>query len=127
MMDRAASEWFACGVSLAWLISLNEEIDPHNLSRFHNILALLRIMGSDGRGGVTSISVCHNNWADCGLDTQGRVWLQDRWQKGLSTALRFFEDLLDFVDILGHRAFAQRGIIVGFPILALPFNITCFW
>ena len=55
MRDRASSEWFACGVSLAWLISLNEEIDPHNLSRFHNILALLRIMGSDGRGGVTSI------------------------------------------------------------------------
>jgi len=55
MRDRAASEWFACGVSLAWLISLNEEIDPHNLSRFHNILVLLRIMGSDGRGGVTSI------------------------------------------------------------------------
>ena len=54
MMDRAASEWFACGVSLAWLISLNEEIDPHNLSRFHNILLLLPIMGSDGRGGVTS-------------------------------------------------------------------------
>ena len=52
--DRAASEWFACGVSLAWLISLNEEIDPHNLSRFHNILLLLPIMGSDGRGGVTS-------------------------------------------------------------------------
>jgi len=55
MRDRAASEWFACGVSLAWLISLNEEIDPHNLSRFHTILLLLPIMGSDGRGGVTTI------------------------------------------------------------------------
>ena len=39
-------------------------------------------------------------------------------------ALRFFEDLLDLVDILGHRAFAQRGIIVGFPVLPLPFDVT---
>ena len=102
---RAASEWFACEVSLAWIISLNEEIDPHIPSRF-NTLALLHIMGIDGRRGVTSISACHDNWADFNLDTQGRAWLQDRWQRGLSIALRFFEDLLDFVDILGHRAFA---------------------
>ena len=41
-------------------------------------------MGSDGRGGVTSISACHDNWADCDLGTQGRAWLHDRWQRGLA-------------------------------------------
>ncbi len=83
MMDHAASEWFACEVSLAWIISLNEEIDPHIPSRF-NTLALLHIMGSDGWGGVTSISACNDNWADCDLGTQGRAWLHDRWQRGLA-------------------------------------------
>ena len=105
MRDRTSSELFVFKVSLAWIISLNEKIDPDFPSRF-NTLALLHFMGIDGWRGVTSISACHDNWADFNLDTQGRAWLQDRWQRGLSIALRFFEDLLDFVDILGHRAFA---------------------
>jgi hypothetical protein len=41
-------------------------------------------MGSDGRGGVTSISTYHDNWADCDLGTQGRAWLHGRWQGGLA-------------------------------------------
>ena len=41
--------------------------------------------------------------------------------------MRFFEDFLDFVDILGHRAFAQRGIIMLLPKCGLAFDVTSLW
>ena len=45
----------------------------------------------------------------------------------LCVRLSTFKGFPELVNILGHRAFAQRGIIVRFPLSPLPFNITCFW
>ena len=38
-------------------------------------MALLHIMASNGRGGVTSSSTDDDNWSDRDLGTQGRAWL----------------------------------------------------